>query len=83
MELYKYLEQYKNLKPPHESEVKLLIKTIYDECGITLSEKEVSLRRGGAVVTCHPTVRSELLQFVPQVITTLHKKHKIRLSFIR
>lgn len=83
MELYKYLERYKNLQPPHESEVKLLIRTIQDECGISLNEKEVSIRRGGAVVTCHPTVRSELLQFAPQVITTLYKKYKIRLSFIR
>jgi hypothetical protein len=83
MELYKYLERYKNLAPPQESEIKLLIKTIQDECGICLNEKEVSIKRGGAVLTCHPAVRSELLQVAPQVITTLYKKYKIRLSFLR
>ncbi len=83
MELSKYLERYKNLEPPEESTVKLLIRIIKDECGITLEEKEISMRRGGVVLTCHPTVRSELLQYVPSVISTLHRKHKIRLSFIR
>jgi len=83
MELKQYLDKYKNLKPPHESEIKLLIQTIHDECGISLSEKEISVRRGGAIISCHPTVRSELLQFAPQVINTLLKKHNIRIAFIR
>jgi hypothetical protein len=83
MELSKYLARYKNLEPPQTSTVKLLIQTIRDECGITLTEKEVALSRGGAVISCHPVVRSELLQYASQVITTLHKKHNIRLSYIR
>lgn len=82
-ELVKYLDRYKNLKPPHASTVKLLIQTIQDECGISLIEKNIAIRRGGAILTCHPTIRSELLQYTPQIIAILHKKHNVRISFIR
>jgi len=81
--LVKYLSRYKNLKPPHESTIKLLIKTIGDECGVNLSDKDISIRRGGAIISCHPTARSEVSRSAPQIINILNKKHKIRLSFIR
>lgn len=82
-ELVKYLARYKNLQPPQASKVKLVIQAVQDECGVTLIEKNVSIRRGGVVLSCHPTVRSELLQCAPQIITTLHKKYNLRVSFIR
>lgn len=82
-ELDKYLARYKNLKPPHASTIKILIQTIQDECGILLIEKNISIRRGGAILSCHPTIRSELLQYSTNIISILHKKHNIRISFIR
>ena len=82
-ELRTYLTRYKNLKPPHASTIKLLIETVGDECGITLTEKNISIRQGGVVLSCHPTVRSELLQNSTHIITLLHKKYNVRISFIR
>ncbi|HCC05566.1 TPA: hypothetical protein DEP58_04700 [Patescibacteria group bacterium] len=82
-ELKTYLARYKNLKAPHASTIKLLIQTVNDECGITLIEKNVSIRQGGVVLSCHPTVRSELLQNSTHIISLLHKKYNVRISFIR
>ncbi len=82
-EIVDYLSKYKNIKPPHASTVKLLIQTICDECGVKISESDVSIKRGGAVVNCHPTVRSEITRCSPDILLTLQKKHKVRLSFIR
>lgn len=82
-DLSKYLDRYRNLTPPNASTIKLLVKTIHDECGVDLTESSVSLHRGSAVVSCHPAVRSEVVRCAPQVITTLQKKHGIRLTSIR
>ena len=78
-----FLARYKKLKPPHASTIKLVAQTIKDECGISIKEKDITLKRGGVVVTCHPTVRSELLRYVPKVLTTLFEKHNVRISYIR
>jgi len=82
-ELHTYLRKYQTLKPPQQSKIKLFLQVVYDECGITLTEKVVSLTRGGVSVRCHPTVRSELMQCAPKVLATLHKEHNIHLAFIR
>jgi hypothetical protein len=81
--LLKYLSRYKNLTPPHASAVKIFVKTIRDECGIILSDEDVSIKRGGVIMSCHPTVRSELLRHAPLIIEVLHKKHNVRISYIR
>lgn len=81
--ILKYLKRYKNLVPPEKSKKKFLIQTIHDECGIVLTEKEITIRREGVILSCHPTVRSELTRCAPRVIETLLKKHNIRISFIR
>jgi hypothetical protein len=81
--LLKYLSRYKNLTPPHASAKKIFVKTIQDECGITLAEEDVSVKKGGVVMSCHPTVRSELLRYAPYIIEVLHKKHNIRILYIR
>jgi hypothetical protein len=82
-ELQKYLSKYLTLTPPEASKVKLLVSVIRDECGITLTESAVTLRRGGAMISCHPTVRSELAQCIPHVLATLHTKHNVHLAFLR
>ena len=81
--LFKYLARYKSLEPPNASTVKILSKTIKDECGIQINESKISIKRGGAILDCHPTTRSELSRYTPNVIDTLRKKHNIRLSYIR
>jgi len=82
-ELKMYLTRYKNLKPPHASTIKLLIQTVNDEYGITLIEKNIKIHNGGVMLTCHPTVRSEVMQNATYIISLLHKKHNVRISFIR
>lgn len=81
--ILKYLKRYNNLIPPEKSKKKFLIQAVQDECGITLAEKEITIRREGVILSCHPTVRSELNQCAPRVIEALLKKHNIRVSFIR
>ncbi len=78
-----YLAKYARLEPPQASTKKLLVQVIRDECGITLTERSVSLSRGGAILSCHPTERSELARCVPQILTLLQHEHNVRLSFIR
>lgn len=82
-DLQKYLGKYQQLTPPEKSKKKLLISVIQDECGILLTEKAISLTRGGVIVSCHPTIRSELTQCVPRILSLLQHKHNLRLNFIR
>jgi hypothetical protein len=81
--LVNFLEKYKNLKPPHESTIKSLINVIYDECGIQIKYSDVKISRGGAVISCHPAVRSEISRSSSEIINILNKKYNIRISFIR
>ncbi len=80
---HSYLEKYRNLVPPQATRAKLVAQVIRDECGIEVLPEEIAVRRGGVVLTCHPTVRCELTRHVPSVLHTLHSKHNVRLSFIR
>ena len=82
-ELFKYLIKYKTLSPPHASTKKILVSIICDECGISLTEKSISFSRGGVHITCHPTVRSELVCCAPRILSILHREHNIHLAFIR
>jgi hypothetical protein len=81
--IFKYLSRYKNLTPPEASKKKIVIQVIQDECGIQITEKEIQIKREGVLLSCHPTVRSELTRCAPRVIHTLLKKHNVRISFIR
>jgi hypothetical protein len=81
--IFKYLSRYKNLTPPHASTVKLLIDIIKSDYGILLEESSIKFQRGGIILSCHPTIRSEISRYAPEVINTLYKKHNVRLSFIR
>ena len=78
-----YLSRYKQLTPPNKSKIKTFVVVVNDETGITLEEKEVSVKRSGVLLSCHPTVRSEVLRSAPRILTILNKKHNIRFSFIR
>jgi hypothetical protein len=78
-----YLAKYKTLTPPQASKAKIIAAAIEDECGVTLVHTEIEIRRGGAVLSCHPTTRSEVMRCAPTILETLYSKHKIRLSFLR
>lgn len=78
-----YLAKYKSLTPPQASRAKIIASAIEDECGIVLTHTEIEIRRGGAVLSCHPTIRSEVMRCAPTILETLYCKHKIRLSFLR
>ena len=78
-----YLSKYSQLTPPQATRTRLVVEVIQDECGITLPIQHIEIRRGGVVLTCHPTVRCELMRHVPTVLEVLHKKHNLRLAFIR
>jgi hypothetical protein len=78
-----YLDKYRQLVPPQATRARLVAEVIQDECGITVPMHHIEIRRGGAVLSCHPTVRCELMRYVPTVLEVLHKKHNVRLSFIR
>lgn len=82
-ELQKYLDKYRTLAPPEASVRKVLRTVLYDECGFTLEEKDITLQRGGIIVSCHPTVRSELMRSAPHILSVLQNAHNIRLAFIR
>lgn len=78
-----YLEKYKRLMPPERHVAKLVARVVRDECGIALDEAAVTLRRGGAFLTCHPVERSEVLRSAPRILDLLQREHQIRLSFVR
>ena len=63
--LQDYLLKYKILTPPQASKTKIVSGVIQDECGITIPYKDITIRRGGAVLSCHPTVRSEVGLYAP------------------
>ncbi len=79
----KYLRRHKGLVPPQESAKRLCIEIIQNECGISLGEKELSIRNGGVHLSCHPTVRSEVIHNAPIILSTLCQKHNVRISYIR
>ena len=81
--IFKYLSRYKNLTPPNASAIKLLIETIHSEYGILLEESNITFKRGGVLLSCHPAVRSEVVRSAPTIISILYKKHNVRLSYIR
>lgn len=81
--IFKYLARHKNLTPPHASKKKIFIETVRTECGIVVEESQIDITRGGIILSCHPTVRSELVRAAPQLLGELQKKHNIRFSFIR
>ncbi|MBP9760047.1 MAG: hypothetical protein KBD24_01625 [Candidatus Pacebacteria bacterium] len=81
--LQNYLAKYKILTPPQATKAKLVASAIADECGIAIPHTDITIRRGGAVLSCHPTMRSEIAHAIPRVLEVLHKKHNMRLSFIR
>jgi hypothetical protein len=81
--LEKYLSKYKTLTPPQATKTKIIAQVIQDECGITIPHTNITMRRGGAIISCHPTVRSEVGRCIPQLLTVLQKEHNLRLSFIR
>jgi hypothetical protein len=82
-ELQQYLQKYRTLAPPEASVRKVLLSVLKDECGLEFEEQSFTLQQGGVFVSCHPTVRSELLRMAPRILNTLHHVHNIRLSFIR
>jgi hypothetical protein len=82
-ELQQYLDKYRTLAPPEASVRKVFSMVLRDECGFTLEEKDITFQRGGVIVSCHPTMRSEIMRFSPQVLSVLREVHNIRLSFIR
>jgi|GEM_PF-4193254 len=82
-ELQKYLQKYKNLTPPEASKKKVLIDAIRSECGITLTENDIALIGGGARLSCHPTVRSEIAQCAPRVLGVLHGEYGVHLAYLR
>ena len=81
--LCSYLEKYKRLAPPERHVAKLVARVVRDECGITLDDAAVTLRRGGVFLTCHPTERSEVLRAAPRILDLLQREHQVRLSFVR
>ncbi len=81
--LVNFLDKYKSLKPPHESTIKMLIEAIKDECGVSVDYSDVKISRGGAIISCHPAVRSEIIRNSSYIIKTLNSKYNIRLSFLR
>ena len=81
--LQQYLLKYKKLAPPQATKAKLIAKVIQDECGVSLDSETITVRRGGATLSCHPTVRSEVVRCVPRVLEVLQRDHNVRLSFIR
>lgn len=81
--LQDYLSKYRNLTPPQASKAKLIAEVVLDECGIMLDCSDISIRRGGAVLSCHPVERSEIMRRVPVVLEVLQSKHNLRLAFIR
>jgi hypothetical protein len=78
-----FLAKYKQLAPPERTMLKFVQSVVYSECGITLEDAELKLSRGGVLLNCHPTVRSEIVRYTPHILSTLHRTHNIRLSFIR
>jgi len=78
-----YLSKYRMLVPPQASKTKLVAEVVMDECGVMLEHTSITIRRGGVVLACHPTERSEIMRHVPVVLEVLRKKHNLRLSFIR
>jgi len=82
-ELQMYLEKYKRLAPPDRHVAKLVARVVRDECGVALDEAAVTLRRGGAFLTCHPAERSEVLRLAPRILDLLQREHQVRLSFVR
>ena len=81
--IQKHLQKYSKLTPPEESKKKVILKTLKDECGILLEEKQIKLFKEGVFLNCHPTIRSEIIQQQRAIITALLEKHQIRISFIR
>lgn len=79
----KYLKRHTGLTPPQASAKRLCIEAIQDECGISLEEKEITIRNGGVHLSCHPTVRSEVVHNAPSILSTLCQKHNVRISYIR
>lgn len=78
-----YLAKYKALTPPQATKTKAIAQVISDECGIVIPHEHISIRRGGATLTCHPTIRSELLRHASRIMDVLHREHNVRVSFIR
>jgi hypothetical protein len=81
--LGQFLAKYESLAPPQQSTLRLVVQVVYDECGVELEEKDVSLVRGGIMLACHPILRIEVARSAAQILTTLHERHAVRLSFIR
>jgi len=82
-ELQNFLARYKNLTPPEGSKKKVLIETLYRECGVSFKEKDLTFRGGGVTLSCHPITRSEVIQCAPRVLEVLYKEHGIHIAFIR
>lgn len=78
-----YLAKYAKLVPPEGSKKKLLIRVVRDECGVSLEEHAIRLQGGGAFLSCHPTIRTEIALCAPSVLATLHREHGVRLAFLR
>jgi hypothetical protein len=78
-----YLAKYRTLTPPQATKAKIVAKVIADECGIHIPHTEITIRRGGVSVECHPTVRSELARHTAHLMEVLQKEHNVRISFIR
>ena len=81
--LQKYLDKYKALAPPETSKCKILAAIIRDECGVTVEEKEISIRGGGVYLKCHPALKGEIRMCAPRILSALHQHHSIHISFIR
>ncbi len=78
-----YLARYRSLEPPHASMARMVCAVVRDECGITLSEKELRFTQGGVLLSCHPVVRSEVVVHAPRILAILREKHGVRLSHVR
>jgi len=78
-----YLAKYRTLTPPQSTKAKLIAQVIRDECGIDVAHTDIQVRRGGATLSVHPTVRCEVGRHIPRVLTVLHQQHNTRLSFLR
>lgn len=79
----KYLRKYSTLVPPEGTKKKLLIELFRNECGITLTEKQIRLQGQGIFLDCHPAVRGEIQRLAPHIITTLLERYNTRIAFIR
>ena len=79
----KFLERYLKLSPPQSTKKKLLIKTIQDECGVSITEDQIKLHKEGVFLNCHPIIKTEIVRNQQGIISALHNHHNTRISFIR